>query len=73
LLFLSRWRVPMGWIIAALFVAVFPGNISQFVTHSAAFGLDSDLSRGIRLIFQPLLILWALWCSGAWAAWRARN
>jgi uncharacterized membrane protein len=72
-LFLSRWRVPMGWIIAALFVAVFPGNISQFVTHSAAFGLDSDLSRGIRLLFQPLLILWALWCTGAWAAWKARN
>jgi uncharacterized membrane protein len=73
LLFVSRWRVPMGWIIAALFVAVFPGNISQFVTHSAAFGLDSDLSRGIRLLFQPLLILWALWCTGAWAAWKARN
>jgi uncharacterized membrane protein len=73
LLLLPRWRVPMGWIIASLFVVVYPGNISQFVTHADAFGLNSDLSRGIRLLFQPLLVLWALWCTGAWAAWRARN
>jgi uncharacterized membrane protein len=73
LLLASRWRVPMGWIVAALFVAVFPGNISQFITHSDAFGLDSDLSRAIRLLFQPLLVMWALWCTGAWASWRARD
>lgn len=66
LLFLARWRVPLGWLTAALFIAVFPGNISQFVTHADAFGLDSDRSRAIRLLFQPLLVIWALWSTGAW-------
>lgn len=73
LLFVARWRVPLGWLTAALFVAVFPGNVSQYLTHSDAFGLDSDRSRAIRLAFQPLLIVWALWSTGAWAAWRARR
>ena len=71
LLLLARWRIPLGWIAAAFFVLVFPGNISQFVTHTDAFGLDSDRSRAIRLLFQPLLVLWALWSTGAWSAWRA--
>lgn len=72
-LFLTRWRVPIGWIVAAFFVLIFPGNISQFVTHTDAFGLDSDVSRGIRLLFQPLLVIWALWCTGAWSSWRRRR
>jgi uncharacterized membrane protein len=70
LVLLSRWRIPLGWIVAIVFILVFPGNISQFVTHANAFGLYSDLARGIRLLFQPLLVLWALWCTGAWAALR---
>jgi uncharacterized membrane protein len=70
LLFLGRWRVPIGWIVAMFLIAVFPGNIAQFVEGRDAFGLDSDLARGIRLLFQPLLVLWALWCTGAWRAWR---
>ncbi len=65
LLLLTRWRVPVGWVVATFFVLVFPGNISQFVTHADAFGLDSDLARGIRLLFQPLLVIWALWCTRA--------
>lgn len=73
LLLLSRWRVALGWIVAAFFVAVFPGNISQFATGTDSFGLNSDLSRGIRLLFQPLLVLWALWSTGAWRAWRERR
>jgi uncharacterized membrane protein len=52
-----RW---MGWIVAAFFVAVFPGNISQFANHRDAFGLDSDTRRAVRLLFQPLLVLWAI-------------
>ena len=54
LVVLPRWRVPLGWLTAALFVVVFPGNVSQYLTHSDAFGLDSDRSRAIRLAFQPL-------------------
>ena len=73
LLALHRWRVPVGWVVAAFFVAIFPGNISQFVTATDSFGLNSDLSRGIRLAFQPLLVLWALWATDAWRAWRARR
>lgn len=73
LVVLVRRRVALGWIVAAFFVAVFPGNISQFLTHSDAFGLDTDAARGIRLLFQPILVAWALWCTGAWAAWRSRR
>ncbi|MFJ4159666.1 hypothetical protein [Microbacterium testaceum] len=73
LLFLGRWRVAVGWIVAAFFVAIFPGNIEQFVRGTDAFGLDTDLSRGIRLLFQPLLVIWALWSTGAWKAWRTRR
>lgn len=69
---LPKHRVMVGWVVAAFFVAIFPGNISQFVNRIDAFGLDSDLSRGIRLLFQPLLVVWALWSTGAWreAPWR---
>lgn len=70
LLLLRRSRVALGWVVAAFFVAVFPGNISQFATATDSFGLNSDLSRGLRLLFQPLLVLWALWSTGAWRAWR---
>jgi len=54
-------RRQVGWVVAAFFVAVFPGNISQFVTQTDAFGLNSNVARGIRLAFQPLLVVWALW------------
>ena len=70
LLLLGRYRVQVGWIVALFFVAIFPGNISQLVTQTDSFGLNTDLARGIRLLFQPLLVLWALWSTGAWQAWR---
>ncbi|MGB3372888.1 MAG: hypothetical protein WBA81_19880 [Rhodococcus sp. (in: high G+C Gram-positive bacteria)] len=73
LIVLVRRSAPTGWIVAAFFVAVFPGNISQFLTHTDAFGLDTDASRGVRLLFQPLLIVWALWCTDAWQTWRSRS
>lgn len=67
---LPRHRVAVGWVVAAFFVAIFPGNISQLVTRTDAFGLESDRARAIRLLFQPLLVVWALWSTGAWKAWR---
>lgn len=70
LLALGRYRVQVGWIVAAFFVAVFPGNISQLAQHTDSFGLNTDLARAIRLLFQPVLVLWALWSSGAWLALR---
>lgn len=73
LLLLAQFRVAVGWIVAAFFVAIFPGNIEQFVRGTDAFGLTTDLARGIRLLFQPLLVIWALWATGAWKAWRERR
>jgi uncharacterized membrane protein len=73
LLVLPRQRVQVGWIVAAFFVLIFPGNISQFITQTDAFGLDSDVARFIRLLFQPLLVLLALWSTGAWRAFRERR
>jgi uncharacterized membrane protein len=70
LLVLGRYRVQLGWIVAAFFIAIFPGNISQLVTHTDSFGLNTDLARGIRLVFQPVLVIWALWSTGAWLALR---
>ena len=67
---LPKKREMIGWLTAIFFVLIFPGNISQYVNHVDAFGLDSDLERGIRLLFQPLLVIWALWSTGAWRAWR---
>ena len=70
---LRRWRVAVGWLLAAFFIAIFPGNISQFLTHTDSLGLDTDLARGVRLLFQPLLVIVALWSTGAWKWWRERK
>ncbi len=64
LIALPRQRTLIGGIAAAFFVAVFPGNISQYVERIDAFGLESDQARAVRLVFQPLLVLWALWSTG---------
>jgi len=72
LIALWRYRVQIGWIVAAFFVAIFWGNISQYVNGVDAFGLNSDRARLIRLFFQPLLVMWALGSTGAWRAWRSR-
>jgi uncharacterized membrane protein len=61
-------RAAVGIATALFFVAIFPGNISQYTNQVDAFGLDSDRARFIRLLFQPLLVLWALWSTGAWAS-----
>lgn len=66
LITLKKQRKTVGWIVAIFFVLVFPGNISQFINGIDAFGLNSDLSRGLRLLFQPVLMIWALWSTGAW-------
>jgi uncharacterized membrane protein len=66
LLAFGRGRVGVGFVVAAFFVAIFPGNIAQYVDGTDAFGLDTDQKRFIRLFFQPLLVVWALWATGAW-------
>jgi uncharacterized membrane protein len=68
LIALWKYRVQIGWVVAAFFVAIFWGNISQYLNGVDAFGLNSDSARLIRLFFQPLLVMWALWSTGAWSA-----
>ena len=68
---LARHRVVVGTVVAAFFVAIFPGNIAQWVEGTDAFGLDTESRRLARLFFQPVLVIWALGSTGAWRAWRA--
>ncbi len=42
LIVLPRYRVTIGWLVAGYFVAVFPGNISQFMTGTDSFGSISE-------------------------------
>ena len=70
LVVLSRWRVAVGLVVAAFFVAIFPGNIAQWLEHKDGFGLDTDEKRFARLFFQPVLVAWALWSTGALKAVR---
>ena len=70
LILLIKYQIQIGWITAAFFVAIFPGNISQYVNGIDAFGLDTDQARLFRLFFQPLLVVWALWSTNAWKSYR---
>ncbi|MEJ6606844.1 MAG: hypothetical protein QNL07_04175 [Candidatus Planktophila sp.] len=73
LILLWRRYQLAGLLTALFFLAIFPGNISQWMNHTDAFGLDSDRARFTRLFFQPLLIIWALWSTGAWESIRTRG
>ena len=70
LMALYRRKAYVGIIAALFFVAVFPGNIAQYTEHRAAFGLETDMARFVRLFFQPVLVAWALWSTRAWTALR---
>lgn len=73
LVVLQKWKALVGLAAATFFVLIFPGNISQYVNQVDAFGLDTDAKRLLRLFFQPLLVAWALWATGAFKAWRKRT
>jgi len=72
LLLAKRQRQTMGLGLAAFFGMVFPGNVHQYTHHLDAFGLNSDTKRLARLFFQPVLMGWALWSTGAGQALRQR-
>src|SRR4051812_43099652 len=59
-----RHRRLIGGLLAAFFVVIFPGNVAQYLEGTDAFGLDTDRKRLVRLFFQPLLVLWALYGGG---------
>jgi uncharacterized membrane protein len=73
LLSLWRYRNQVGLIVAIFFILIFPGNVNQYLNGIDAFGLDTDQARLTRLFFQPVLVAWALWSTGAWQivkSWR---
>ena len=57
----TKYRRQVGITVAVFFILIFPGNINQYLNQIDAFGLGTDQKRLIRLFFQPLLVLWALW------------
>ena len=63
LVIFKKYRGVVGLITAIFFVAIFAGNINQYINQIDAFGLDTDTKRLIRLFFQPPLVMWALWSS----------
>ncbi len=65
LIFVRKKVEYVGYIVALFFIAIFPGNISQYTNQIDAFGLDTDRARFIRLFFQPVLIWWALYSCGS--------
>ena len=66
----EKKRAIAGALLALFYVAIFPGNINQYVNHIDAFGLNTDNLRLIRLFFQPVLIFIALWSTGGWKYWK---
>ena len=65
MIFWKKERVRIGIVLAIFYVLIFPGNIAQYVNGINAFGLNTDGKRLMRLFFQPVLVLWALWSTGA--------
>ena len=61
----GKLKIKTGIALAIFFILIFPGNINQYVNQIDSFGLNTDKQRLIRLIFQPVLIIWALWSTGA--------
>lgn len=61
LLFARKRRGLVGVIAALFFIAVFPGNIAQWMHHRDGFGLNTEVKRFVRLFFQPVLVWIAFW------------
>ena len=61
----GRLKIKTGIVLAIFYILIFPGNINQYVNEIDSFGLNTDKQRLIRLAFQPVLIIWALWSTGA--------
>lgn len=73
LVLMRRRRQLVGLLTGLFFIAIFPGNLSQWIDGRDAFGLDTDAARFARLFFQPVLVAWAWWSTGAVAMRRPRT
>ena len=69
-LIFQKQRALVGWVVATFLVAVFPGNIAQWMYHRDAFHMHTDHDRLVRLFIQPVFIAFVLWSTDAWAAYR---
>ncbi|GAA0880666.1 membrane protein [Algoriphagus jejuensis] len=65
MIFWTSQKTKTGIALAVFLILVFFGNLSQYTNGIDAFGLDTDQKRLIRLFFQPILIVWALWSTDA--------
>lgn len=65
MIFWTREKVRIGIVLAIFYVLIFPGNMAQYNHHISALHMNTDQQRLTRLYFQPVLVLWALWCTGA--------
>ena len=61
----GKLKVKTGIVLGIFYILIFPGNINQYINEIDSLRLDSENKRLIRLFFQPLLVLWALWSTGA--------
>jgi uncharacterized membrane protein len=66
-------RKLIGLAAALFFIAIFPGNLSQWINGISAFGLDTDQARFMRLFFQPVLVVWALISTNAYRLFRRKK
>ena len=66
-------RKLIGLAAALFFIAIFPGNLSQWINGISAFGLDTDQARFTRLFFQPVLVVWALISTNAYRLLRRKK
>lgn len=73
LIVVRQHRALVGFAAGLFFIAVFAGNISQFIDGDDAFGLNSDAERRNRLFFQPVLVAWAWWSTDAFALVRRND
>ena len=73
MIFWTKQKVKVGIALAIFYVLIFPGNIAQYLNGTSAFGLDTDQARLIRLFFQPVLIIWALWSTGVFQFLRKKD
>ena len=73
MIFWTKQKISIGIILAVFYVLIFPGNIAQYLNGTDAFGLDTDQVRFIRLFFQPVLIIAALWSTGAITYFRRKS
>lgn len=59
-----RFRRSAGVLLAAYAVCVFPANIKHALDGAAVGGVRLNWwYHGPRLLFQPVLVWWALYCS----------